>query len=182
MANILFKIARICHSQFKWYYVKNEKSFLHFLFHFWNLHQILNVLKGKMIITANALPKFQTVKYLVTKLSKRRRFRVPIESEHVKAFQILARSPWDPFYHVFLSFSGELIWKLSPLVLGAILRVFVNTYTADDKYHVQDFENSPLPIQMQLSEKRKTFSQFFVPFLESTSNFKHFARKDDRHS
>ena len=44
-------------------------------------------------MTANALPKFQTVKYLVTKLSKRRRFRVPIESEHVKAFQILARSP-----------------------------------------------------------------------------------------
>ena len=71
---------------------------------------------------------------------------------------------------------------MSPLVLGAILRVFVNTYTADDKYHVQDFENSPLPIQIQLSEKRKTFSQFFVPFLESISNFKHFARKDDRHS
>ena len=27
---------------------------------------------------------------------------------------------------------------------------------------------------MQLSLKRKTFSRFFFPFLESTSNFKHF--------
>ena len=30
---------------------------------------------------------------------------------------------------------------------------------------------------MQLSEKGKTFSQFFVPFLESTSNFGHFEKK-----
>ena len=33
-----------------------------------------------------------------------------------------------------------------------------------------------LPIQMRLSEKQKTFSLFFVPFLESTSNFKHFEK------
>ena len=35
---------------------------------------------------------------------------------------------------------------------------------------------------MQLSLKRKTFSDFFNPFLESTSNFKHFEKKDDPHS
>ena len=71
---------------------------------------------------------------------------------------------------------------MSPLVLGEILGVFVNTLTADGKYPVQGCENLQLPIQMQLSEKRKTFSEFFVPFLESTSNFKHFEKKDDRHS
>ena len=37
-------------------------------------------------------------------------------------------------------------------------------------------------MQIQLSEKRKTFSQFFVLFLESTSNFKHFEIKEDGHS
>ena len=63
---------------------------------------------------------------------------------------------------------------MSPLVLGEILGVFVNTLTADGKYPVQGCENLQLPIQMQLSEKRKTFSEFFVSFLESTSNFKHF--------
>ena len=71
---------------------------------------------------------------------------------------------------------------MSPLVLGEILGVFINTLTDDAKYPVQDCENLQLPIQMQLSEKRKTFSELFVPYLESTSNFNLFQRKDDRHS
>ena len=37
-------------------------------------------------------------------------------------------------------------------------------------------------IQMQLSLKPKTFSDFLNPFLESTLNFKHFGKNDDRHS
>ena len=81
-----------------------------------------------------------------------------------------------------LSFSGNLISKLSQLLMDEILRVFVNTLTPDDKYRVQDSENLTLPIQKEFSEKRKTFSQFFVLFLEFTSNFKHFEKKDDRHS
>ena len=68
------------------------------------------------------------------------------------------------------------------LVLGEILGVFVNRLTADGKYPVQDCENLQLPIQMQLFEKRKTFSEFFVPFLESTSNCKYFEKKYDCHS
>ena len=71
---------------------------------------------------------------------------------------------------------------MSSLVLGEILGVFVNTLTAGGNYLVPDCENFQLPIEMQLSEKRKTFSQFFVPVLESTSIFKHFEKKDDRHS
>ena len=55
--------------------------------------------------------------------------------------------------------------------------MFVNTLTPDGKYQGQYCENLQLPIQMQLSEKGKTFSQFFVPFLESPSNFKHFKKK-----
>ena len=35
---------------------------------------------------------------------------------------------------------------------------------------------------MQLSLKATIFSHFFVSFLESTSNFKHFETKDDLHS
>ena len=38
-------------------------------------------------------------------------------------------------------------------------------------------------IQMQLSLKPTTSSDFFFcPFMESTSNFKHFEKKDDPHS
>ena len=61
---------------------------------------------------------------------------------------------------------------MSPLVWGGILGVFVNTLTAYGKYLVQDCENLEVPIQMQLSEKRKFFSEFFVAFLVSPSNFK----------
>ena len=71
---------------------------------------------------------------------------------------------------------------MCPLVLSEIVGVFFNTLTDDDKYPVQDCKNLPLPIQMQLSSKRKTLFQFFVPFLGSESSFKRFERKDDRHS
>ena len=32
---------------------------------------------------------------------------------------------------------------------------------------------------MQLSQKRKTFSEFFSPFFESRLNFEYFEKKDD---
>ena len=54
--------------------------------------------------------------------------------------------------------------------------------TANDKYPVKDSRNLWSPIQMELSLKAITFSDFLVPFLESTSNFKHFEKKDDRHT
>ena len=60
--------------------------------------------------------------------------------------------------------------------------VFRNTLSANDKYPVRDCENCSSRIQMQLSLKPKTSSRSFVPYLESTSNFKHFEKKDDRHS
>ena len=71
---------------------------------------------------------------------------------------------------------------MSPLVLGEILGVFVDTLPADAKYPVEYYDNLRLPTQIQLSERRKPFSQFFLRFLESTSNFKHFEQKDDGHS
>ena len=61
--------------------------------------------------------------------------------------------------------------------------MFHNTMTANDKYPFPDLENLLSPTQLQLSFKLKTFSNFFfLLFLESTSNFKHFEKKDDRHS
>ena len=71
---------------------------------------------------------------------------------------------------------------MSPLVLGEIFGMFLKTLIANAMYPVQGCENLQLPIQMKLSEKQKFLSQFFFPFLESKSNFKHFERKDDCHS
>ena len=57
---------------------------------------------------------------------------------------------------------------MSPLVIGEIIGVLVNTLTAEGKYSIEDWENLPLPIYFQLSEKRKTFSEVSVSFLEYT--------------
>ena len=71
---------------------------------------------------------------------------------------------------------------MSPVVSGEMWGLSVNTLTSDGKYPIQGSENLQLPIQMPMSQKRKKFSEFFIPFLDSTSNFEHFERKDDPHS
>ena len=135
-----------------------------------------------MIAIANVFPKLQTVKFLVRPLSKKRRFRTRLDSEHVQATQILGKSPWQLFCHAFLSLLGKLSWNISSIVLGEILEMFVNTLTVDGKYPVQRCENLQLPIQRQLYENQKIFSEFFASFLDPRSSFECFERKDDRHS
>ena len=69
--------------------------------------------------------------------------------------------------------------KKSTLVLCIILRLFFNTLTADDKYSLLNIDNLTQPIQILLSQKQKTFSQFFSAFLKSALNFEYFQKKDD---
>ena len=38
-----------------------------------------------------------------------------------------------------------------------------------------------MPIKMQLYDKKKNFSQFFSPFLNSSLNLEHLKKKDDPH-
>ena len=68
------------------------------------------------------------------------------------------------------------------LVLSKILGLFVNTLTDDEKYSLLYTDNLTQPIQILLSQKRKTFSQFFAAFLKPTLNFEHFQKKHDPHS
>ena len=66
-------------------------------------------------------------------------------------------------------------------MLCKILRLFVNTLTADDKYSPLNRDNLTQPIQILLSKKQNNFSQFFSAFPKSTLNFQHFRKKDDPH-
>ena len=63
------------------------------------------------------------------------------------------------------------------LVLCKILGLFVNTLTDDDKYCLLYRDNLTHPIQILLSQKQKTFSEFFSVFLKSLLNFEHFEKK-----
>ena len=60
--------------------------------------------------------------------------------------------------------------------------MFRDILSVNDKYPFRDVENLLSPSQMKFSLKPKTLSDFFNPFLESTSNYKKFFKKDDRHS
>ena len=59
------------------------------------------------------------------------------------------------------------------------LRLFVNTLTLNDKHYLLNRDDLTQPIQIQLSQKRKTFSEFIFAFSKSKVNFKHLPKKDD---
>ena len=69
--------------------------------------------------------------------------------------------------------SGNLKFTMKIIKLIKTEMNDLNTLTANYEYSRSNMENLLLPIQMQLSEKPKTFSQIFIAFLESTLNFKH---------
>ena len=53
---------------------------------------------------------------------------------------------------------------------------------ANEKYPVLNRDNLTIPIQMQLSQKEKTFSQFLAAFFKSSLNFKRFEKENDPHN
>ena len=57
--------------------------------------------------------------------------------------------------------------------------MFVNALTADDKYSGSNMQNLPQQFQTPLSQKQKTFSEFFIAFLECAWNLEHFQKKDE---
>ena len=173
---------RICRSLSKSSYLKRKKHFLSFLFQLRNLDQILNIFQKKKILIANVFAKLATVQGLVTPLTIQRRLIPSFGSQHVKRYETPVKSTWEHFYHIFSALWGEIIWKTSAWLKFGRTGLFVNTWIAYYKYPVPDCQNLLFPIQIQLSLKQKTFSRFFVPFMESPSNFEQFQKKEHRHS
>ena len=58
--------------------------------------------------------------------------------------------------------------------------MFVNTLTDDENYPFWDSRDLQFPVELHLSKKQNIFFQFFLPFIETSWNFKHFWKKDDR--
>ena len=81
------------------------------------------------------------------------------------------------YYPLFSSLRGKLSWKKSPSVLYEILRLFLNALTADDKYSGSNMLNLLQQFQTPLYDKIKTFSWFFIAFLECAWNLEHFQKK-----
>ena len=73
-------------------------------------------------------------------------------------------------------------WKKYLLVIHKILRPFVNTLAGNDKHYLLNRDNLTHPIQIELSQKQKTFSEFRFSFLKAILNFIHLPTKDNPHS
>ena len=114
-------------------------------------------------------------------MSKKCRFKGQFDKQHGKRAKPLLKSAWQHLYHIHWSLPSQLSWKKSLFLTCQILGLLVNTLAADEKYPVLNRDNLTIPIQMQLSQKHKTFCQFFTAFLKSRWNFEHFDKKDDVH-
>ena len=64
-------------------------------------------------------------------------------------------------------------------MLSEILTLFVKTLTTDDKYSRRTMLNFTQQIEAPFSQRQKTFSKFFLPFLKSKLNLEHFEKKDE---
>ena len=67
-------------------------------------------------------------------------------------------------------------------MIQKVLRLFLNTLTAEERHYLLTKENLTQTIQIKLSQKQKSFSQFFIQFLKSILNFKQLPNKDDPRS
>ena len=110
-------------------------------------------------------------------MSKKSHFRGPFEKQHGKLLEVLFKSASQHLYHFQWSLPSQLSWKKTLLLTWKILGLLVNTLAADEKYPVLNRDNLTIPIQMQLSEKQKCFSQFFAAFFKFTLNFQHLEKK-----
>ena len=135
-----------------------------------------------MILIADVFPKLRTPKNVIRKMSEKPGLRGPFQKKHRKRPQKLLQSWRRQLYHIYWSLWTSFSWKKSVLVICKILRLFLNTLTADDKYSLHNRDNLTELIQILLSQKLKTSSQFFSAFLKSILNFEHFQTKDDSHS
>ena len=72
-----------------------------------------------------------------------------------------------------------MIWKKTALLWLKILRLFLNTLTADAKYSCRNMQNFLQQLQTILSEERKTYSGFFIEILKCAWNLEHFEKNDE---
>ena len=158
---------------------EKRKTFSGYFLHFWNVHEIYNILKKRMSVLAWSFSKLFFRKEVATGTSRRACFRTPFGNHRVNEFQTPLKVARHHYYPLFPWISRKLRWKKTALLWSKILRLFANTLTADDKYSCRNMHNFLQQLQTLLSEKRKTFCGYFIAFLKCAWNIQHFERNDE---
>ena len=141
----------------------------------------MNIVKKKMTLIAEVFPKLRSPKNKVRSMSIKSRFKGSFKKQHGKCAQTLLKCEGQFLCHIYWSLLTQLSYKKYLLVICKISRLFINTLSADGEYSLFNRDNLTQRIQMQLSRKQKSFSEFFSAFLKSSLNFEHFQKKDDSH-
>ena len=106
-------------------------------------------------------------------------FWTPFGNQRVNGFRALLKSALHHFYRISPWIKDKLSWRKPALVWSEILRHFVNTLNVDGKYTCHNMQNFPQQLQTPLSQKEKTFSGFFIAFLQFAWNLQHFQKKHE---
>ena len=130
-----------------------------------------------MTLIAEVFQKISSPKNIYRSLSKKSRFNGYFGKQLSKRTQTLLKFGWQPLYDIYLLLCSQVSYKKFLLVICKISRIFTNTLSADGKYSILKRDNLTQPIQIQVSRKQKTFSEFFSAFLKSNWSFEHFQKK-----
>ena len=68
---------------------------------------------------------------------------------------------------------------MSALVISGIFRLFLNTLTPANKYSRRNMQIFCQQFKTPLSQKGKTFCQFFIAFLKCAWNLEHSEKKEE---
>ena len=132
-----------------------------------------------MSVLAWFFPKLLFRNEVATETSRWSFFRTPFGNQRINWFETPLKVARHHYYPFSASISGKLSWKKTALFWSSILRLFANTLTADDKYSCRNMQNFVQELQTLLSQKRKTFSWFYIPFLQCAWNLQYFLKKDE---
>ena len=160
---------------------EKEKTFSQFFAVFLKSRLNSNYFETKIDPHSFCISEFTDSENVVRYISKKSRFYRPFDKQHGTCARALLKFASQHFYHIHWSLPSQLSWEKSLLLTCKILLLFVNTLAADEHYPVFNRDSLTIPIQMKLSQKRKTLSNFFAGFLESSLNFEYSEKKDDPH-
>ena len=137
----------------------------------------MKIFLKKMTLIADVFPKLQTQKNLVRSMPKKSSFKRSFGKQHGKQAEALLRFAWQNLYQIYWLLLRQLTFKNFLLVIGKISSLFPNSLSGDGKYSLFNRENLTQPIQMEVSRKEKTFSEFFSSFFKSSLKFWTFSKK-----
>ena len=110
-------------------------------------------------------------------MSKKSHIKATFDKQHGKRAKTLLKSSSPQFHHIYWSLWKQLGCKKWLLAIFQILGLVANILSANDKYPVLNRDNLMIRIQMELYQKQKKFSVYFVPYLKSSWNFEYFEKK-----